>query len=526
MSLCPSDLWPVCRSVLRGMLALLVAGSSSVSALDFAALQTQISSHGVTTVEGLIQVLPESLRTHYTLIFQSRSLQGASYTYPRAILFGDDATFVLSFNGDPSQRGYDAVETMQFEAASSTFLFREIRFGEPGTPPSISDANPARCTACHGTPARPIWDTAPSWPGVYGEHYHSGLSARETRGVRGYLAQQAAHPRYRLLMASRDFAERDTYVPSSIITYNGMAKEPPNARLSMLLTQLNTRAIVATLRSQPGYEAHRYVLLAAAEADCGPLPELYPATLRVSIDVQLHAFLATLERVSRKQQAAKAARLADGAVPWWQSDRPLDMGPLRFVIEHDLSVNTASWTLAFERNTYDLAAPPGTWSLGEALLEAVLSTDSSLAELHAYHSFDSSDAYCKRLVGLGRLQLEESYLAASQSVAGSGPDDAGTESVLPEATTIGSAPAALTLCIACHSESVAPRIPFADPHALAPILAEGSYPRGRLLDEILYRLSDAAGPDMMPRGTLLSHGQVQALERYFVTLAKPPVEPP
>ena len=90
-----------------GMLALLGVAPSRLDAQDFASLQAQISAHGITTVDGLVQLLPESMRTQYTLAFHSRSLQGASYGSPRAILFGADASLVITFNGDPSERGYD-----------------------------------------------------------------------------------------------------------------------------------------------------------------------------------------------------------------------------------------------------------------------------------------------------------------------------------------------------------------------------------------------------------------------------------
>jgi mono/diheme cytochrome c family protein len=501
------------------LLALLIAAPSSVGAMDFASLRAQISAHDITTVDGLVQVLPESLRSDYTLAFHSRSLQGASYDSPRAILFGDDASLVFTFNGDPSERGYDAVETMEFDAFSGSFRFREIQFGVPGAPPTISDANPVRCTACHGTPARPIWDTPPSWPGVYGERYRSGLSAQETRGMREFLALQPNHPRYRALMGSRRFGERDTYVTSSTAMYNGPTTEPPNARLSMLLTQLNTRAIMATLRSQPGYEAHRYVLLAAAERDCGSLEDFYPSALRASLVVQLREFLDSLERVDRRQEAAKAARLTDGKAPRSLGGRPFDMGQLRFAVEHGLGISTEFWTLAFERNTYDLASPPGTWSLGEALFEAVTSTDSKLADLHASRSFDSGDAYCKRLSERSRQALESWYTAAAGSLPSAERSDSGATGA-PALGASGSAPAAL--CVACHSGEIAQKIPFGNPEALASMLIGGHYPRGRLLDEILYRLSDAAGTERMPRGTLLSRDQVRALETYFVGLANGP----
>lgn len=83
----------------------------------------------------------------------------------------------VTFNGDPGQRGYDSVETLEFDPVSSAFRLREIRFG-PGAP-RISGVNPEPCAACHDSPARPIWDTPPSWPGVYGERYGAGLSGEE-----------------------------------------------------------------------------------------------------------------------------------------------------------------------------------------------------------------------------------------------------------------------------------------------------------------------------------------------------------
>jgi cytochrome c553 len=497
------------RLFLAGLLVLLIA-PSRVGAMDFASLRTQISARGITTVEGLLQALPEPLRAHYALVFRSRSLQDASYANPRAILFGDDASLVITFNGHPSERGYDAVETMEFNASSSSFQFREIRFGDLGAPPAVSEANPVRCTVCHGTPARPIWDTPPGWPGVYGERYHSGLSAQEARGVREYLALQPAHPRYRELIGSRRFAERETYVTNSTTSYNGLTTEPPNARFSALLTQLNTRAIMATLRSQPGYEAHRYVLLAAAERDCGPLADLYPPGFRASLGVQLREFLGALARVDQQQQAAKATRLVDGSALRSRGFRPLDMGQLRFVVERGLGVSTEFWTMALEHNTYDLAAPPDTWSLDAALLEAVTATDGTLAELHAYRSFDSGDAYCKRLGERSREALERWYAVTARDMLSVGRDDAAA-----------GAPA-LALCVACHSGEIARQIPFTNPQELAPRLVEGDYPRGRLLDEIRYRLSDAAGNERMPRGMLLSSDQVRALEKYFVGLANAP----
>jgi mono/diheme cytochrome c family protein len=83
----------------------------------------------------------------------------------------------------------------------------------------------------------------------------------------------------------------------------------------------------------------------------------------------------------------------------------------------------------------------------------------------------------------------------------------------------GLQPTTVARCIACHGGDIAPRIPFGDPAALAPLLVTGEYPRGRLLDEVLFRLTPEAGPDRMPRGMNIDDDGRRTLERYFLSVA-------
>jgi hypothetical protein len=488
-------------------------------AQGFASLQALIAEHDITTVEGLLHGLPEPLRAQYTLVFQSRSLQGATYANPRVILFGNDATLVLTFNGDPAERGYDAVESMEFDGATESFRLREIQFGGKGAPPTVSEANPPRCGSCHGSPARPIWDTPPSWPGVYGERYLHGLSTEEAKGIRAFLAIQPMHPRFRSLIAPGRFGERGTYVTSSAAAYNGRTTEPPNAQLSSLLTRLNTRTIVGRLVSSPGYASHQYVLLAAAEGDCGPLEDFYPRSLREALRIQLREYLVSHAQVDARQDATKSRRLGRTKVTRSLAVRPADMGQLRFVVERGLAGNTDSWTLALESNTFDLAAPPGAWTVREALLQKVATADNGLAELHEYRTFTPSDEYCRRLAERSRQALEEWFaiLPTGSAVA------ARDESRIRVATAIGSdAPPAVRLCVTCHTGEIAPLIPFGNPQELAVKLRGGNYAHGHLLDEVQYRLSEPAGNERMPQGTLLATEEIQALKSYFIELANLP----
>jgi mono/diheme cytochrome c family protein len=493
-------------------LALLAGGRSLAGEFAFQDLRQVLEERRVGDVEGLIAALPEDLRRHYTLVFSSRSLQEASEDHPRALLFGSTARLILSFNGDPGQRGFDAVETMEVEAATQHVLFREITFAPAGANAAavISEPNPPRCAVCHGNPARPIWDLPPEWPGVYGERYGAGLSAPELRGMRRFLAVQPSHPRYRHLLGAEALAERDTYAAGSRQRYAGVAAEPPNARLSALLATINVRAILAQLAAQPGFAEHLDLLLAAAGSDCGSLAEFYPPLLQPAVAADLDRFSAAARAADRQASDAKEWRVA-GRPTARAASAPVDLIALRYVAERALHVSTQGWTLAFERGSYDLTPPPGTPTLAEGLFAWSARTDPDLRTMAAYRTFDANDRYCAHLRGRSRLSLASWYRTHDAGAVGG---------AAPAPAPAAGPPPLLQRCAACHDSGVAPALPFSQPEALAARLQGGGYPRGRLLDEILYRLTPQAGPARMPRGMNLDAAQQRELEDYFLQLAR------
>jgi mono/diheme cytochrome c family protein len=493
-----------------------VIGTVAVAAdFGFESLRELIESRGITSVGALIEALPADLRSHYTLVFASRSLQGASTASPRAILFGSDAAFIVTFNGDPAQRGGSDVETMEFDPRSNRFLFREVQFpADGGGRVSISETNSARCVACHGQPARPIWDTPPSWPGVYGERYGAGLSAREAKGMHEFLTLQPGHARYRHLLGASAFADRATYVASARAVYNGIKTTPPNAQLSALLTALNNRSIMSEMASSPAFEAHRYALLAAAEGSCGPLADYYPAPMNAQIAAQLREFMRTSASTDRLQAETVAARLAGESGGYRRGPAAARHVELRFVVERSLGLTTQHWTLALEGNTYDLSAPEGTQSLAQVLFEWIAVNDTALRSLHHYRSFTGDDRYCEHLRRQSVSALEAWYAAHPlQQTPASAAASASTQAA------VLAGPELLERCVSCHTGKIGPLIPFADPDALAKRLVSGNYTHGRLLDEILYRLSPEAGPKSMPLGITITSAQRHGLEEYFLGLA-------
>lgn len=524
-SLSPRDPPPTMRlsRILLSVVLLVANARSFAGGFDFEAMRSLIDSRGIHTVEDLVAALPSDLRSHYALVFASRSLQASSFRNPRAILFGSDARFIISFNGAADQRGYAAVETMEFDPASNSFRFREVAFasGPDGTPNvGYSAANPARCVACHGRPARPIWDTAPEWPGAYGERYHAGLSSAESAGIRQFLGQATSHPRYGYLEYLQAFADRETYVPSSRAVYNGEIPEPPNARLSTLLAALNVRAIISELAARPAFEAHRYVLLAAAGSNCGPLEEFYPASVRAALGSRLARFAAAAISADRHQATVKSLRQANAGGGRRNGGRASDLTALRFVAETGLGVSTREWTLALEKATYDFATPGGVTGLDDALFEWVASNDPELRDVAAFRTFAVGDSYCSLLQRRSVSALDAWYAANPGSVGGE-PASCGLGCGAPSDALVADSgrPALLDRCVACHTSDVAPPLPFGDAAQLERTLSKAGYPRGRLLDEILFRLTPEAGTQSMPLGLNITDAERRDLEEYFLILA-------
>jgi hypothetical protein len=499
-------------------LALGLAEPALAGEFGFDSLSQVIAAQHVGSVEDLLAALPEDLRTHYSLVFSSRSLQDASFEHPRAVLFGSNAQLIVTFNGDASQHGFEAVETMEFDAHANRFIFREITFSRDKAQPAaqISSPNPARCAACHDHPARPIWDVPPAWPGVYGERYGAGLSTTELRGLQRFLAIQATHPRYRYLLGAGALADRDTYVSSARAAYNGVSVEPPNARLSAQLATFNVRSILSELASQPGFASHLNVLLASAGSSCGAVAEFYPPSLQPEIAADYKSYSRGTAAADRNQSSAKTLRLGGGRNPYSGWAPPAEFTELRYVAERALNVSTRHWTLAFERGSYDMSAPAGTLTLEQALFAWLARTDPELRTVAAYRTFNADDAYCQHLKRASRLSIgtwletHPAFARASDAL-----NDAAPGHHLP-----GSTPTLLQQCTACHSSDIAPALPFGDPAILTQRLLDGNYPHGRLLDEILFRLTPGAGAARMPRGIAIDGAEQRELEEYFMGLAQ------
>ena len=486
---------------------------------DFAALRSVIEMRQVASVEELVPLLPATLRSRYTLVFASRSLQQATYGAPRVILYGSDAHLVLTFNGDSSERGFNTVETLEF-GQDKQFRLREIRFPPTGSKEAVffSEPNPATCRACHGSPARPVWDSWPLWPGAYGQRYDAPLSAQERAGLESFLAQQASNPRYGQLLGIQRLADPETFHGTQSKRYAGVLREPPNAEFGALLDGLAVESLVRQIRERPGFPAYRYALLGLADGNCGAVADFLPSAERGKALMGLRRLADASALANRWAVTLKEQRLSALSEPTTVRLRAESVAavspaaalvPLRLIVEAGLAMNTDTWTLALEKGTYDFTPSPGARpTLRDALLAEVADQDPTLAALSSYATSVDGDRYCRYLQRRSQAVLGARNVAAS--VDWSLSDRTRSAGLHPQQV--------LQICAGCHESGAAPHIPFLQESALKHALLSETKPRARLLDDVLFRLSPDAADGRMPLGIRLSDEERGELERYFVAL--------
>ena len=504
--------------------------------VDFETLRHTIETQRLRSVEQVLTTLSPTLRYRYLLVFSSRSLQEASYEAPRVILFDNDARTIITFNGDPAQRGFNALEVMNFDEASGRFEFREITF------PSAADAsvgvtfsapNPPRCQSCHGGMPRPIWDSGPLWPGVYGERYGMKLSGRERAGLEAFLARQGSDPRYRLLLGVERWSDPETFRVSSHAQYASTAQEPPNAQFGTLLSVLVGRSLARELEQRPALQAYRYALLGLAEGRCGALADFLPKESWSQMRPAWRTFTHDVARAQTAQTQSRIRRLVDpmrfdGSSR--ESAAPEVMG-LGFLAQQVSDMGPSMWTTALEPGSYDLP-PSAVGSLRDALLRSAESNDSELTESSALAAGSDSDRYCAYLQRRSRAGLSnatETEKGRAEALLRRDGNN-GTEM----AAVVGISPSIaaahthlgllrpgrlLGLCAGCHESGVGPPISFNDPESLARELRTQTATHGTLLGEVLFRLSPAAGVARMPLGITLSDGERAQLQSYFTQLS-------
>jgi hypothetical protein len=170
--------------VIVGILALSVQANADSKLSWLEQLKETIATHSIKSVEELLPKIPTEYRKNFSLVFESRSTMGATFEKPRVILRNDNSSIIMAFTGD--SKNDQALEIIEQNPVTKRFDFSAISFKTD--PPVYSDSK--TCVGCHslkGDPLtiRPIWDTYPDWPGVYGQNHNGAVFNHGTSGTSG-----------------------------------------------------------------------------------------------------------------------------------------------------------------------------------------------------------------------------------------------------------------------------------------------------------------------------------------------------
>lgn len=269
---------------------------------SFAQLENwlEIPGNKFREIEDVVEQLPESLRTHYTLMHKSQSMQPASLSRPRAILYGETADFVAAFSGH-SRAKKNKIEFMQFDREALTY---ELRFltkqpGPDGTPQlTLSARNPETCTACHRADPRPNWENYPNWPGAVGaeddfifentEHGSRGMNQQEVRELVQFAQEAEQLPLYRKLKPLL-VEEKSNYAGGYGIKklkdvdpnqYSNIfyLRVYGNRELNQLFANQNNKRIVRKITEDTSFYQAAKVAIMAAFKECDDFERFIPHT--------------------------------------------------------------------------------------------------------------------------------------------------------------------------------------------------------------------------------------------------------
>lgn len=448
------------------------------------------------TLEQALDLIPSSFYQNYVLMYRSRSLQDANPLFPRVIVFGRTAQFIMAFNGHEKQKGFNQLEIIQFRQPTNRWEFREITFFND-KPPTFSEANPTKCLECHQSPRRanvdprPNWEPYNFWPGAYAS-VDSTIDPVLKRDYERYVSGQSTQlyePLSRFLPQDRILIDEQALEKENLKKFEEKIK-PTHERYRHLTefnlrsplsftkatTILNMRRVARLLRQDLGdlFDIYKYALFGLGHYDspssstmlkysCGQLA-MTSSSLRQHLQYTLSA---NPLREDTYLRPAKAIR--------WRVQLSAGLE----ILLHPLGIQTEDWSMDFKTG--------GRFSVSDRF--------TSPHDSHA-HFRDAISLYFAKDPAV-RLDCNELKEASEKSLM-QFEKNGGLLSVLNQQDSHVAPPARplIQRCISCHVNyedgGQAPQIPFDDFSRLRPLLQQNKYPRGTLFDEILYRTSDHA----------------------------------
>ncbi len=222
--------------------------------------------------------------------YQSRSTQNASPAKPRVIVSVDDARFVFAMTGFEKTESDRSVEMFEAnpETGETTFARLEFEEGSSGAS-AVLNRDTAKCSKCHGSAPRPIWDSYPFWPGFYGSVDRVISQPFEEKSWKAFVDDPEKEPLYKLLQTHLESfslkRHRELEDTSGLVSLPGQNEDFGNA-----VSRLTFRRIAL---SSPGRKLSDW------------LPPIWPSRRGTEYSVTLDFWVRDLPLQSSERVAGK-----------------------------------------------------------------------------------------------------------------------------------------------------------------------------------------------------------------------------
>jgi hypothetical protein len=258
----------------------------------------EMIDQGHYSAEELLKQLPTDFLSRHTFVYKTHSPQGASPEYPRAIVFGSDASLLITFNGHASQSNFMNWDVLSWSKKDETYASFSIQFSAENKKPLIT-ADPPLCKSCHSAfgdkivPLRAIYQNG-IYPGVVGSD-HDRIDPTERTFLEKFLNKRRWEGRYR-------------YLPS-FSPATDWPNGKPNQMLGRLLNQKYFPLMAREIARRPAFYKVRYAVLAALDCydansvtdQSPPFDQFIPDSVKASFEFPYERF--SQELLTQRRQA-------------------------------------------------------------------------------------------------------------------------------------------------------------------------------------------------------------------------------
>jgi hypothetical protein len=400
---------------------------------------------------------------------------------------------------------------MEIDEGSRAINLREIKFGDDGV---SFDPNPKSCVACHGSPARPVWDPYDFWPNAFGSISGGTADREETRAYKALKKMSSHSPVLQLLNLPGQPEVADerinslTYILGQAHFYNWwkrkLASFPLKSNLNGYRYALLSTLNLCQFRSaRVGFENEKSLVfdlfadLSLSEKDKLDLIYNTISNDRSKFKEFLELAYRRLFRNSEVDFSFFNSRLESESQPLAITYWILDL----------MGLDTSDITTSLFKNNYLISMPT---HLSLDLLTVLYDARPDLFFDLKVNSQDLATGH------FGWLKLDCEQL---KSLAQKQQMERQTESHWLEPHKIRRSQPIVNRCAKCHVEGfdpMAPVIPFHDSQLMAQRLRTSD------LKQRIIRRVHATGADQMPPGPPLTSSEKEALKAYLDTLGSGP----